>query len=122
MFGGGAISLLDSNLIIHGGVLFEGNSADTGGAIYAQRYFHHASVELRNVRFERNTALLNGRAVYADNTPISMTGTLQFVKNSAQRGGAMTFRSSSKLLLTEPLMTNFSENSATISGGVIFFL
>ena len=134
---GGAIYTLDSNLTMYGRVLFEGNSADTGGAIYAQGYFYvtTSSVELssRDVWFNRNTALLNGGAVYVSNTLINMTGALHFIKNSAQRGGAIAFishssydsngyfTSSSKLLLTEPLMAEFIENLANMSGGVIFF-
>jgi predicted outer membrane repeat protein len=119
--GGGAIAIVTSTLTMYGRVLFEGNSAKYGGAIYAQ----DASVELRNVWFERNTAILKGGAIYADNALINMTGTLHFVKNSAERGGAIAFayglRSLNKLLLIEPLMTNFTENSASVSGGVIFF-
>ena len=135
--GGGAISILDSILTMYGRVLFEGNSADKGGAIYAQANFYNARFELRNVWFERNTAVLNGEAIYADSTFIKMTGVLDFVKNSAQMGRAIAIRSFSrthisgelnkvlislsKLRLVEPLMANFVDNSATIKGGVIFF-
>ena len=162
-FNGGAISTVNANLTVYGTILFEGNSAKYGGAIYAvtvyyertalpmntsvklrnirferntaldggaihvQSMFHGASVELRDVWFERNTALLNGGAIYAVDTSINMTGTLYFIKNSAKRGGAIAFGSGhgpgslNKLLLMEPLVATFTENSANMSGGVIFF-
>ena len=125
VFGGGAVSILDSSLIMHGRVLFEGNSADSGGAIYIQAYFNDSNIVLKNVRFEKNTAVRTGGAIYAEDTRISMTGTLHFVKNFARRGGAIALgsgvRSSNKFLLIEPLRANFSENSANVSGGAIFF-
>ena len=66
-----------------------------------------------------------GGAIYAEDTPISMTGTLHFVKNFARSGGAIALgsgvRSSNKFLLIEPLIANFSEYSANMSGGAIFF-
>jgi predicted outer membrane repeat protein len=130
-YGGGAISILNSNLIVDGEVLFKGNSAKYGGAIYILFFTqNNASIKLRNVWFERNTAILKGGTIYAENALISMTGTLHFVKNSAEMGGAIAFghefgpsaySSSSKLLLIEPLMATFTENSASVSGGVIFF-
>ena len=134
-------------------VLFEGNAADEGGAIYAlgqgvykttnvelrDAYFERnmasnsggalytatASVELRDVWFERNTVYQHyGGAVHAISTFINMTGTLSFVKNSAYQGGAIAFGpfgSVGNLLLLEPLMATFSENSAKASGGVVFY-
>ena len=146
---GGAISIEDSNLTIYGRALFERNSAGDsggaiaitgqgiqincsgrsiifrnntsnggGGAIIASR---GASVELRDILFERNTAS-DGGAVYVFVSSIKMTGALNLVQNSAQWGGAI-FSSAdfSTLLLTEPLTANFVENSATMSGGAIFF-
>ena len=105
-------------------VLFQRNSASYGGAIYAQDIDRANSIKLRNTLFERNTAMLNGGAVYIRDSVINMTGTLHFVQNSAQRGGTIAFDLLSafrSLLLTEPLMANFVENSATMGGGVLFF-
>ena len=133
--GGGAITVnssrdaSSSSVISCSGksIIFRNNtSKGSGGAIYAGSYSqssHNATVivELRDVLFEGNTAVLNGGATYSFNSITNMTGTVDFNYNSAQRGGAMAFSgTTSKLHLTEPLTTNFVENSATLGGGAIF--
>lgn len=123
---GGAIYSDNSDIELRG-VLFESNTAFYGGAINAQSIFNITSVDLRDVWFERNTAKVNGGAIRALSMPINMTGTLHFVKNSAKRGGAIaigslsTYGFLSKLQLSQPLVANFTENSASMTGGVIFF-
>ena len=128
-YGGGAIAIYSSGVGIQPmincngrSITFRNNTAGRyGGAIYAS---NGANIELRDILFKRNTAVMDGGAVYVDDSSINMTGTLHLVQNSAQQGsgGAMAFiYASSKLLLTEPLTANFVENSATVSGGAIFF-
>lgn len=98
-----------------------------GGALGIISYIDSESdnpgmIELRNVLFEGNTATLDGGAIYATNSVISMTSTVAFYQNSAQQGGAIGFSGSySKLFLAAPLTANFSENSAVMGGGAIFF-
>ena len=121
MIGGGAIYVVDSSIKMTGTLHFRNNTSNGhGGAIYADTSVT-SMFELRDIQCERNSVLFD-RIGYVDDSSINMTGTLYFVRNSAQRGGAMALRGiSSKLLLTEPLTANFVENSVTMSGGAIFF-
>ena len=50
---------------------------------------------------------------------LNLTGLIRFVKNSAQRGGAMVFYGASKLLLSDPLQIEFIKNQANYTGGAI---
>ena len=54
------------------------------------------------------------------NTDIFLSGNVQFVNNSAPRGGAITLEANSYLFFTEPAKILFSNNTATISGGAIY--
>ena len=87
---GGAIAAFSSNIELAGKVLFEGNMADFGGAIYME----------------------DGVA--------NVCGTQQFVQNFAKQGGTMAFSGTSKVILTNPLTIDFTENWAMSYGGVIF--
>ena len=109
-------------------VLFERNTAHREGAVYAQGEYNTSYVTIEDSRFENNTAMRDGGAIYAADILISITSTMHFVGNSAQTGGAIAFGPLditgsflSKLLLNEPLKAYFTENSATVSGGVVFF-
>ena len=122
---GGAITIFEeesrqNNMINCSGIsiILRNNSGRYGGAIYAS---NGANIELRDILFERNTAVNDGGAVYVIDSSVNMAGTVRLVQNSALRGGAMAFIETPKLLLAEPLIANFSENSATMSGGAIFF-
>ena len=107
-------------------IIFRNNTSHgSSGAIYARNQYlvSNITVGLKDVRFERNTATLDGGASYSFNSVIYMTGTMDFNQNSAQRGGAMVFSGDyfSRLRLISPLTANFMKNSAILSGGVIFF-
>ena len=136
--GGGAIAINNAqpnylpsiiSVIICSGksIIFRNNTSHgSGGAIYAMNQYQLVSdiiVGLKDVRFEGNTATLDGGAAYLFNSVINMTGTIDFNQNSAQRGGAMAFTGDyfSRLRLIDPLTANFTNNSASLSGGVIFF-
>ena len=106
-------------------IIFRNNTSHgSGGAIFLSADSYNViRVELKDVRFERNTATLDGGAAYSYNSIINMKGTMDFYQNSAQRGGAMAFTNEylGALRLIDPLTANFTENSATLGGGVIFF-
>ena len=74
-------------------------------------------------KFLNNNASTLGGAIYAslNNGSVNMTGTQNFIQNSARQGGAMAFIVSSKLILTESLQVNFVKNKAVMNGGAIFF-
>ena len=119
---GGAMYASDSVINMTGTVHFVQNGAQMGGAMAFSTSSKLQFIEPLVANFFENTAMLNGGAVYASDSAINMTGTVHFVHNRAQMGGAMAFGgTSSKLLLIEPLVANFSENLAITSGGVIYF-
>ena len=59
-------------------------------------------------------------AIKGYNTNIFLSGNIQFVNNSATRGGAISLEANSYLFFTEPAKILFSNNTATMSGGAIY--
>ena len=96
---GGAITIFDyrgrqNDIMINcsgRSITFRNYTGRYGGAIYASSSAESLNVELKDILFERNTAVIDGGAVYVGGSSINMTGTLNFIQNSAQRGGAMAF-------------------------------
>ena len=61
-----------------------------------------------------------GTAIFLQNSNVQFKGSITFVNNSAQNGGALKFCQSSKMYLpTDNVRINFINNSATSTGGAI---
>ena len=99
--GGAICGWLGNGILIHGGVLFEANSAASGGAIYTQ-----GAIVAKNVEFIANVALGadglggTGGAIYAgfDDSPKVVRDVIideaVFRGNVAKLGGAIAFSAS----------------------------
>ena len=96
--GGGAVDLLGGTLVISGDISFINNTCIDceGGAVVVQS--------------------VNG------DTILNLTGSLRFVNNSANQGGAMAFIGKPRLLLSNPLKMKFIKNHANYTGGAISFV
>ena len=118
---GGAISTKDSEINVFGCIKCINNVAyRNGGALFAT----NSTIRFRNNNdcnvFQTNKAYDKGGAIYAEgSTIISLSGSINFLFNSAIQGGAIAIDSSSKLVLAEPLQADFRNNNASV-GGVIF--
>ena len=61
-----------------------------------------------------------GTAIFLQNSNVQFKGSITFMNNSAQNGGALKFCQSSKMYLpTDNVRINFINNSATSTGGAI---
>ena len=123
-FYGGAISTVNTNLTVYGTVLFEGNSASYGGAIYVVTVIDilpmNTSIKLKNVRFERNTAL-DGGAIYVESMSLSASVELRnvwFEGNKAMRNGGAIYAIVASISMTDTL--HFIKNSAEQGGAIAF--
>ena len=123
-FYGGAISTVNANLTVYGTVLFEGNSASYGGAIYVVTVIDilpmNTSIKLRNVRFERNTAL-DGGAIYVESMSLSASVELRnawFEGNKAMHNGGAIYAKETSINMTDTL--HFIKNSAEQGGAIAF--
>ena len=116
---GGAIYTESSDLELEG-ILFERNTAGSGGAILVG----NSKINFKNSNdhntFQANVAVVRGGAFYATDSTISLSGAPRFSCNSAYQGGAVAIDSSSKLVLTPPLQASFVKNDASV-GGAIFY-
>jgi predicted outer membrane repeat protein len=119
---GGAVIANQSNVIL-ADCYFEGNMAQTGGAVYATMC---SSISIINCTFVRNFAVLNqcfnftlaafGGAIYCENSKYVIILNNVFHNNSASRGGAICVFND---VLLKIRSTNFSGNSASLDGGVL---
>ena len=125
---GGAVYVVHGGVIFSGEVWFIDNSAIRGGAITLERGACHLSGD---ISFISNTATTEGGAMLLHNpeeivsrlggeTVLYMTGNVSFTMNSAEQGGAIVFRDSARLMLTEPLQADFIDNHADTYGGAVF--
>ncbi len=110
--GGAILSHRDLSLT---GVLFQGNSAGYGGAIYSA-----CNVILNNCTFINNSATVVGGAIYLEVPDAASIPTLTVLNstltgNSAGYGGAIYNGST-----TTVSNSTFSKNSATESGGALY--
>ena len=90
---GGALSILDGNLTLED-VLLSSNSAENGGALYA----NGGTVELSDVVFAYNNATNNGGALYnASGSENLVLSNVAFNNNTAQEGSAIYNLGTAKL-------------------------
>ena len=88
--GGGIKVTQISNLKFGGQLIFDGNKAELGGAIYLP--FGTKLLIIGNVLFTHNRADKDGGAIYAQQTNISINNymnRISFVNNTAENGGAI---------------------------------
>ena len=122
-FEGGAIIARDSEVVVSGCIRCYNNRANsTGGGLIARR----SVINLRSTAncsiFQGNSAHDKGGAIYAElNSFVNMTGLQNFIQNSAQYGGALALSHTSKLILSNPLQANFTENKGLAGGGAIYY-
>ena len=120
-YGGGAVSLSKSNIIISNSV-FEGNSAEVGGAIVGTL---HSSITIISSTFIENQALCKtfnlvclGGVVYCEAGCTLSVYNSFFFNNSAHSGGVFSLVMSTLFLTNDHFEWNRAENH----GGVIFAL
>ena len=112
---GGAIAARYSTLSFTGTSNFINNSANRGGAIFAE---NTTSLSFTGTSNFINNSANRGGAIFAENTTsLSFTGTSNFINNSANRGGAIFAENTTSLSFTGT--SNFINNSAN-RGGAIF--
>ena len=124
---GGAMTFYNGNLSISGNISFIKNSATSvGGAVDLEK---GTLVMSGDISFINNTCTVckgGAVAVYGydegGDTSLNLTGSLRFVNNSANQGGAMALIGKPRLLLSDPLKMEFIENHADSTGGAIRFV
>ena len=93
---------------------FEGNTGDTGGAIYASG--RNASIVFHNSYFCDNKAQMNGGAVYLSGGSVTVMD-VKFSNNKALESGGAMHLSNSKLSLSG-IENTFQGNQAKKGGGI----
>ena len=143
----GSLTFINSTVSVTGMLTLENNTGCAGGAIYMQNskiYFFgciqciknqgrsrggaifamNSTINFRNNSdcniFQANFADDKGGAFCTIDSIINLSGSLKFMHNSAEKGGAIEMDGTSKLVLMQPLQASFVENSASV-GGVIFY-
>ena len=145
----GSLAFINSTVSITGILILENNTGSGcgSGAIFAENseiYFLGCIQCIKNLGHSRGGALFAwnstinfrnnsdcnvfqanfvndiGGAFHAIDSIINLSGSLKFIRNSAQKGGAIHIDTTSKLVLAQPLQASFVENSASV-GGAIFY-
>ena len=117
---GGAIFCTFRNTItLYGHQRFLSNTAVEGGAIYS---FANHLIKLKGEQvFASNTVIQGGGAVSSYDSVWTLTGNQHFIENEGVYGGALALQGSTSLILTPPLVANFTKNEAKTFGGAIYF-
>ena len=111
---GGALTLYQTSLTLHGMARFENNYAEIGGAIVAVE----SKVYLNNeVYVLNNGGSGSGGALNIYQTTLTLHGMARFVNNHAEFGGAIVARESEVYLNDEVHVLN---NSASVTGGGLY--
>ena len=109
--------VIKSALTFQNSILFNGNVAFTGGAIYIE----YGTLKLSgNTTFMNNSADLSGGAMYGLSTNIEFHDNIIFSHNSADIGGGMYFVDVS-LNISSGMKLNTSFNNASQYGGAIYY-
>ncbi len=102
-----AHSTIESNEIIS-----EDTNVAGTGALYAQG----TPILLRNTSIISNTKT----ALVLDGASVRVFGKVSFIKNSGQRGGAMSLYGTSKVIVSNNASLSFIENNCSVQGGAIY--
>ncbi len=114
---GGAVFVFKSNIHLLDLVLFDGNEAETGGAIYLDgSYLTQQFI----VTYIRNIGEHRGGAVYSTNSTITVSGISNYIDNVAMSGGGMGLERDSELVLKSPIQMNFYRNKADFGAGMFY--
>jgi predicted outer membrane repeat protein len=92
-------------------VVFSGNAARNGGALYNES----SGPTISNSSFVGNNARTSGGAIYSDISSHFNLSNSSFIQNSAAHGGAISTISSNPVISH----TSFYSNTATIAGGAL---
>ena len=113
VLGGGLFSAVNTAVNINADSNFIDNSAEVGGGVFA----YQATVNIsRESNFINNSAQVDGGGVYAESdTTVYLSGTSNFMYNSAQNGGGVCADDAAKLYISGS--SNFMYNSAQLLGG-----
>ena len=142
----GAVYGIDALFQIVGDTSFIDNHAAIGGAMYLDQnmqvdvsgnlYIVNNSAQFRgggiyiqgnsDVRFSSHTVLQGntaerGGGIFAIDSILKLSDSLNFENNSAQEGGALALGGSIRVVLVAPLELEALGNQAVTYGGVIFF-
>ena len=114
---GGAVYSLESVLIFNGTNLFMNNTGTTyGGGIEVVL----SDVTLaETVMFVGNMAIM-GAAIYSTDSKVTVKGNTSFELNIAYYGGGIMVFGTSKLVLIVPVYLIFTQNYAKIAGGALY--
>ena len=116
--GGGINAEANSNVDIHGDVIFTDNSVSgSGGGVYVE---YSVNVNFHgNTIFGSNVANWNGGGVYAGSkSKVNISWNTTFSGNVAGEGGGVSVGSNSKVIISGN--TTFIANSATRYGGGVY--
>ena len=114
--GGGICSVL-SDFAFNSTILFHGNIANCGGALWSS---NGKIVLSRHTFFKNNSAHDEGGALYGSKTDIQFDKNVTFSYNSAIKGGAMYLEDQTVLQFTSSMNLNTSYNTASEYGGAIY--
>ncbi len=121
---GGAIEVRSAREVKISGSSFEDNSANGGGALYANHASSNYTVEISDTTFSANKAVAGyGGAIYALGQGITWTlNNISFTSNTASYGGGAIFFCGSNQTNTALNITNsvFDGNTAQGDGGAIW--
>ena len=96
------------------------HSGDQGGGVNIYSVWHdlpQGNIEFMNCTFENNI----GTAVFlSPSSSLIFQGNILFRNNSGENGGALFFSENSQIFLCDKTTINFSNNSATRTGGAIW--
>ena len=98
---------------------FTGNMANIGGAISLTGK-SVLNVTLTGMVFTGNKAQQYGGALYIDDSILSIQGRINFSRNSAKSGGAISLTKGSVIEMREKTEVSISYNSATHYGGGVY--
>ena len=101
----------------HSIIIFGGNKATAGGAMYSIGFFEFAKLTFKN-----NTANQNGGAIYCGQNQTFLLGgnsMVTFSGNKARDGGAVHSLNMCKIIFKENSSSTFSNNVAINHGGAI---
>ena len=114
---GVGIHALDSKLSFKDNILFSGNTAIDGAAIYLTQttvFFTGRTT------FTNNSARSRGGAIYSQRSVLDLEGTVNFTLNSAQNGGTVYMVEESTITMSSNSHFMSFNNSATEYGGGIY--
>ena len=115
---GGAIDSSNGNVTIsdNAGVVFQSNRADYGGAMFGNCVTLTIADNAQDVVFQGNHAI-NGGGAIASYLHVTIAGSVQFINNSADHGGAID-SSNGNVTIADNARVVFQSNRADYGGAI----